>query len=211
MVVGIAGGSGSGKTTLATAIYEALGRRNCSYIMHDSYYKDASHMTLQQREKLNFDHPDALDTDLLVEHIKMLKDRQVAFVPTYDFATHSRTKQRIAIQPRPIILVEGILIFHHPELCDLFDLKVFVDTDDDIRLIRRIQRDTAERGRSLSSVIDQYMTTVRPMYAKYVKKSMGNADFIIPHGINPRAHDCIVTKLKDFIANGYSDPPTEFF
>ena len=156
------------------------------------------------------DHPDSLDTALLIEHIKKLRSNQVAFVPTYDFATHCRTQELNTVHSRPVIIVEGILIFSNPELCDLLDLKIFVDTDDDVRLIRRIQRDTLERGRNLASVIGQYVSTVRPMYHKFVKDTMRNADMIVPHGINVRAHDLIVTKLKDFVANGYSAAPVEY-
>lgn len=203
MVIGIAGGSGSGKTTLASSIYNALGKANCAYIMHDSYYKDMTHLTLREKEKLNFDHPESLDTALLVEHVQLLKSNKPANIPTYNFSTHSRSETVVVI-PRPIVIVEGILIFTDPTLCGLFDLKVFVDTACDIRLIRRIKRDTQERGRTFDSVIDQYTQTVRPMYHKYVKSSMTNADMVIQHGINAQAQDCIVSYLKKFVEDGYS-------
>jgi len=199
MVVGIAGGSGSGKTTLALALHKALGKMNCAYLTHDSYYKDMRHLSLQEKEKLNFDHPDALDTALLVEHIQQLKRRKVARVPTYDFSTHSRLETVVEVEPRTIVLVEGILLFSDPALVQLMDLKVFVDTDCDIRLIRRIRRDTMERGRTFESVIQQYTTSVRPMYNKYVKPSMSIADLVVPHGMNSRALECILSMLRHFL------------
>lgn len=165
IVVGIAGGSGSGKTTLARAIYEEMGDENVVYISHDSYYRDISHLTIEERAECNFDHPDSLETSLLVEHIKLLKAKIAVHIPTYDYSTHSRVKNvgEDALS-RPIIIVEGILILSDPDLHSLIDIKIFVDTDDDIRLIRRIQRDTAERGRTVSSVVSQYLKTVQPMH-----------------------------------------------
>lgn len=195
IVVGIAGGSGSGKTTLAHAIYEDLGAQNITLLSHDAYYRDISHLTLEQREKQNFDHPDSLETSLLVEHIKQLKNGFAVHIPTYDYATHSR-KQDVKAIPRPIILIEGILILSDKDLRDLMDIKIFVDTDDDLRLIRRIQRDTGERGRSVNSVVTQYLTTVRPMHIAYVEPSKRNADIIIPVGLNSVALDLVVSKLR---------------
>jgi len=198
LVVGIAGGSGSGKTTLAAALFKALGEEQCAYIMHDSYYKDVTHLSSQERDGLNFDHPDQLDTTLLVEHIRELRNGRPVSVPTYDFATHSRTKVVTRVSPRPVVIVEGILIFTDTSLCSLLDLRVFVDTDCDVRLIRRIERDTTERGRTLASVVTQYMTTVRPMYHRFVKVSKDNADMIIPHGLNEGALACLVARLEQF-------------
>lgn len=200
IVIGIAGGSGSGKTTLATAIYESIGEENITFISHDSYYKDLSHLTFDQRAEQNFDHPDSLDTALLVEHVKALKSGATVAVPSYDYATHSRVQGTTPAAPRPVVLVEGILIFSDKSLYDLFDVKIFVDTDDDIRLIRRIQRDTVERGRSLTGIINQYMGTVRPMHLQFVEPSKRNADIIVPVGLNSVALDLVVSKLKSHLA-----------
>lgn len=199
IVIGIAGGSGSGKTTLAKAIYENLGGDNVTFISHDSYYKDISHLSFEERSEQNFDHPDSLDTQLLVEHIKALKNKEEVSIPTYDYSTHSRLTSKEILPSRPIILVEGILIFTDPDLLELMDIRIFVDTDDDLRLIRRIQRDTIERGRSVKSVVQQYIKTVRPMHAQFVEPSMKNADIIVPYGINSVALDLVVRKLKSHL------------
>jgi len=196
IVIGIAGGSGSGKTTLAKAIYETIGEENITFISHDSYYKDLSHLTEEERAKQNFDHPDSLDTALLVKDIIALKNRQSIAVPSYDYTTHSRVPGTTTAAPRPVVLVEGILIFSDSSLYDLMDVRIFVDTDDDIRLIRRIQRDTVERGRSLTGIINQYMSTVRPMHLQFVEPSKRNADIIVPVGLNSVALDLVVSKLK---------------
>lgn len=197
IVVGIAGGSGSGKTTLARAIYEEMGDENVVYISHDSYYRDISHLTLEERAECNFDHPDSLETSLLIEHIKLLKAKIGVHIPSYDYSTHSRVlNSGEDARSRPIIIVEGILILSDPELHSLIDIKIFVDTDDDIRLIRRIQRDTAERGRSVQSVVSQYLRTVQPMHIQYVVPSKRNANIIVPEGLNSVALDLVVSKLK---------------
>lgn len=201
IVIGIAGGSGSGKTTLAKAIYESIGEDNITFISHDSYYKDLSHLTIEQRAQQNFDHPDSLDTALLVEHVIALKKRQTVYIPSYDYTTHSRIIGTTEAAPRPVVLVEGILIFSDKALYDLMDVKIFVDTDDDIRLIRRIQRDTLERGRSLMGIINQYMSTVRPMHLQFVEPSKRNADIIVPVGLNSVALDLVVSKLKSHLAD----------
>lgn len=200
IVIGIAGGSGSGKTTLSHAIYEQIGRENICFISHDSYYKDLSHLPIEEREKNNFDHPDSLDTALLVEHVRALKNKQPVNIPTYDFSTHSRGKDWKVAQPKPVILVEGILIFTDPDLHPLIDIRIFVDTDDDIRFIRRVLRDKKERGRSVESVIDQYLATVRPMHLEYVEPSKHNADIIIPVGLNRVALDLVVSKLRSHLS-----------
>lgn len=205
IVLGIAGGSGSGKTTLARAIYETLGEENITYITHDSYYKDLSHLPKSEREKQNFDHPDSLETSLLVQHVKALKAKQQVTVPTYDYSSHTRRHVNEVLPPRPIILIEGILIFHDPELYDLMDIKIYVDTDDDIRIIRRIQRDTVERSRTLKSVINQYINTVRPMHLQFVEPSKRNADIIVPVGLNSVALDLVVSKLKLALQSRYTD------
>ena len=197
IVVGIAGGSGSGKTTLAKAIYEEMGDENVVYISHDSYYRDISHLSLEDRGECNFDHPDSLETSLLIEHIKQLKAKIGVHIPSYDYATHSRvTNSGEDARSRPIIIVEGILILSDPELHELIDIKIFVDTDDDIRLIRRIQRDTAERGRTVQSVVSQYLRTVQPMHIQFVVPSKRNANIIVPEGLNSVALDLVVSKLK---------------
>lgn len=196
LVIGIAGGSGSGKTTLAQAIFETIGRDKITYITHDSYYRDLHHLPIHEREKNNFDHPDSLETSLLVEHVKSLKNNEPAQIPQYDFTTHTRILNGFdEVYPKKIILIEGILIFTDPTLYNLIDIKIYVDTDDDIRLLRRIQRDTIERGRSVQSIIDQYITTVRPMYIEFVAPSKRNADVIVPSGLNAVALDLIIHRL----------------
>lgn len=192
-------GTGSGKTTLAKAIYESVGPDNITYISHDAYYKDLAHLSITQREKHNFDHPDSLDTSLLVEHLKLLKSKRGARIPTYDYATHTRCEAVEELFPSPIVLIEGILIFEDIRLVELMDIKIFVDTDDDIRLVRRIQRDTVERGRSIQSIITQYMKTVRPMHSQFVEPSKKNADIIVPTGLNSVALDLVVSKLQSIV------------
>jgi uridine kinase len=197
VVVGLAGGSGSGKTTLTKAIIEAIGMDNLTIIPHDNYYKDWSHLPPEERENINFDHPDCLDTDLLIEDLKKLKNGEKVRIPTYDFATHTRKPGFMEIQARRIIIVEGILIFSYRELCDLMDIKVFVETPDDLRLIRRISRDIVERGRNYDSVVQQYLKTVRPMHIKFVEPSKNNADIIVPaETMNPVALDLVVCRLQ---------------
>jgi len=199
IVVAVAGGTGSGKTTLTRAIYEGLKEDSVTYISHDNYYKDISHLSIEERAQTNFDHPDALDTDLLVEHLKDLKSGKIAQVPTYDFATHSRTGKTIEALPRKVILIEGILIFTHPELNQIADIKIFVDTEADVRLIRRVERDRVERGRSLESILDQYMTTVKPMHEQFVEPSKRTADIIVPFGLNSVALDMVLSHLHGVI------------
>ncbi|GMH48933.1 hypothetical protein TrRE_jg2445, partial [Triparma retinervis] len=203
LVVGIAGGSGSGKTTLAQAIYTALGKEdNVTFISHDSYYKDLSSWTMSERENQNFDHPNSLDTNLLVEHVRQLRAGQTASIPNYDFSTHSRTGEVTKASPKQVILVEGILIFAEPELTELLDVKIFVDTESDVRLIRRITRDCQERGRSLSQVLRQYTKTVRPMHIEFVEPSKRQADIIVPVGINSVALSLITDHLKTKLLGG---------
>ena len=197
LVVGIAGGSGSGKTTLADAIFTALGREdNVTFISHDSYYKDLSQWSMEKREKQNFDHPNSLDTELLVQHVQELRQGNIVDIPIYDFSTHSRTKKTTPVKPKKVILVEGILIFTEPSLTDLLDVKIFVDTESDVRLMRRIQRDCQERGRSIDQVMEQYTRTVRPMHIEFVEPSKRKADIIVPVGINSVALSLITDHLK---------------
>lgn len=197
LVIGIAGGSGSGKTTVATEILHSVGEEIASYIPHDAYYKDLSELPENQRKAINFDHPNSLDTVLMIEHIKTLISGEPINLPIYDFTTHTRTKKFIPIPPNPVILVEGILIFADPDLRKLFDVKLFVDTDSDIRLIRRIRRDISERGRTVESVLGQYEATVRPMHLEFVENSKRYADVIIPEGgFNQVALDMVIARIE---------------
>jgi uridine kinase len=196
LVIGIAGGSGSGKTTVAQEILQRVGPDRIAFLQHDSYYKDLSNLPPVQRAEVNFDHPNSLETDLLIEHIACLRDEQVVEVPIYDFSTHSRTYRTFTVQPQRVILVEGILIFTEATLREMFDVKIFVDTDSDIRFIRRLQRDIAERGRTTDSVIKQYQSTVRPMHLEFVEPSKRYADVIIPEGgFNTAALDMVVARI----------------
>jgi uridine kinase len=200
LVIGIAGGSGSGKTTVAHVILERVGAQRIAFLPHDAYYRDLTHQSLSQRVRTNFDHPDSLETELLVEHIKHLKAGNPVDLPVYDFKTHSRTSKTIKILYQPIIIVEGILIFAEPDLRDLFDVKIFVDTDADIRFIRRLQRDISERGRTLANVMEQYLKTVRPMHQEFVEPSKRYADVIIPEGgFNTVALDMVVARIEELL------------
>ncbi|HJR81861.1 MAG TPA: uridine kinase [Anaerolineales bacterium] len=197
LVIGIAGGSGSGKTTVAQEILQRVGPERIAFLQHDSYYKDLSGLPPAQRADVNFDHPNSLETDLLIQHIAALRDGKAVEVPIYDFSTHSRTDKTFTVQPRGVILVEGILIFTEPALRDMFDVKIFVDTDSDIRFIRRLERDRAERGRTTESVIKQYQLTVRPMHLEFVEPSKRYADVIIPEGgFNTAALDMVVARIE---------------
>ncbi|MGB6421834.1 MAG: uridine kinase [Anaerolineales bacterium] len=200
LVVGIAGGSGSGKTTLADLIIERVGTDRIAYLPHDAYYKDLSDLPPNQRVAINFDHPDSLDTELLNLHIQQLKNHQHIDLPEYDFKTHSRTEKTFRIEPRPVIMVEGILIFAEVSLRDLLEVKIFVDTDPDIRFIRRLERDINERGRTTESVIKQYLATVRPMHLEFVEPSKRYADVIIPEGgLNAVAMEMVVARLESLL------------
>lgn len=182
ILIGIAGGTGSGKTTLADKLIENFGSDEVSILRHDNYYKRHDDMTYEERSLLNYDHPDAFDTELLYEHIKMLKAGQAIEMPVYDYTVHNRSNEVVVVNPAPVIVLEGILIFAEPSLCELMDIKVFVDTDADVRILRRILRDVKERERSLDSVISQYLTTVKPMHEQFVEPSKRRADIIIPEG-----------------------------
>jgi len=200
LVIGIAGGTGSGKTTVANVIVERVGARHIAYLPHDAYYKDLKDLPQAQRTIINFDHPNSLDTDLLIQHVRQLRDNQPVELPIYDFKTHSRTQETILLQPQPVILVEGILIFAEPVLRKLFDVKIFVDTDADIRFIRRLQRDISERGRTTESVVKQYLGTVRPMHLEFVEPSKRYADVIIPEGgLNTVAMDMVVARVESLL------------
>ena len=196
LVLGVAGGTGSGKTTVASVILKRVGAHHIAYVPHDAYYRNFSDLPKSQRDLINWDHPDSLETELMVEHVKQLKTGHTALLPVYDFTTHSRSRQTVRVEPQPIILVEGILIFAEPRLRELFDVKIFVDTDADIRFIRRLQRDIAERGRTAESVIHQYLSTVRPMHLEFVEPSKRYADVIIPEGgLNEVAMDMVVARI----------------
>ena len=197
LVIGIAGGSGSGKTTVANVIIERVGAEQINYLPHDAYYKDLMDLPDHQRAEINFDHPDSLDTPLMVKHIQMLKNWHPIDLPVYDFKSHTRTNQTKPIKPKSIMIVEGILIFAEKILLPHFDVKIFVDTDADIRFIRRLQRDIIERGRTTDSVIKQYLSTVRPMHLEFVEPSKRYADVIIPEGgMNMVAMDMVVARIE---------------
>jgi uridine kinase len=202
IVIGIAGGSGSGKTTIAQEILARVGAEHIAFLPHDAYYKDFGNLSFSERATINFDHPHSLETSLLIEHIRQLKAGRSIELPIYDFKTHSRTAKKIPIEPQPVILVDGILIFAEPELRKMFDVKIYVDTDADIRFIRRMQRDITERGRTVNSVIAQYQKTVRPMHLDFVEPSKRYADVIIPEGgYNIVAMDMVVARIRTLLKN----------
>jgi uridine kinase len=201
LVIGIAGGSGSGKTTVAQEILQRVGPDRIAYIQHDSYYKDLTGLPPAQRAEVNFDHPNSLETELLISHIEQLKAGKSIKVPIYDFSTHSRTDKSFTVNHRGVIIVEGILIFADASLRSLFDVKIFVDTDPDVRLIRRLQRDITERNRTVESVIKQYQSTVRPMHLEFVEPSKRYADVIIPEGgFNTAALDMVVARIESLLS-----------
>lgn len=201
LVIGIAGGSGSGKTTVAQTILQRVGPDRISFLQHDAYYKDLSGLPPVQRIEVNFDHPNSLETDLLTKHIMQLKAGQAVEVPIYDFSTHSRTERTYTVQPRGVILVEGILIFTEAALREIFNVKIFVDTDPDLRFIRRLERDISERGRTLEMTVKQYLSTVRPMHLEFVEPSKRYADVIIPEGgFNAAALDMVVARIETMLS-----------
>lgn len=196
-MIGIAGGSGSGKTTVVREIIRAMGDQDVLVLMHDSYYRDRSDIPLEERRRANYDHPEALETSLMVEHLARLQQWQPVDLPLYDFATYTRRPECLHAEPRQVIIIEGILVLADERLRSFMDIKVFVEADPDVRFIRRLQRDVRERGRSLDSVIDQYLRTVRPMHLEFVEPSKRYADIIIPvGGFNTVGVDMLVTKIK---------------
>lgn len=202
LIIGVAGGTASGKTTIANAILASINHPQMVMIQHDAYYRDASHLPLAERAKINFDHPDALETDLMVRHLRELIAGRAIEMPVYDFACHARLKKGIRKRPAKVIVVEGILIFCEPSLRELMDVKIFVDTAADLRFIRRLRRDIQERRRSMDSVIAQYLGTVRPMHEAFVEPSRKYADIIIPEGHNPVSTDLVVTLIRQRLRRG---------
>jgi uridine kinase len=201
VIIGIAGGTGSGKTTVARAIYDRVGKDRIEWISHDSYYRNFDGLSPEERTRINFDHPDSLETELLIRHLDVLCKGSSVQVPLYDFATHSRRTETQRVEPRKVIIVEGILVLGEAELRKRIDIKLFVDTPADIRFLRRLTRDVESRGRSLQSVVEQYLTTVRPMHEEFVEPSKRHADLIIPEGgENQVALDAIIARVEGLLA-----------
>ncbi len=202
LIIGIAGGTGSGKSTVSKSIEKELGTENVVLISQDSYYANRPHLSFEERSKQNYDHPEAFEDTLLLEHLLLLRNGQPIYVPVYDFAQHLRTEATIKIDPRPVIIVEGLLVLTEPQLRQIFDIKVFVDTDADIRILRRIHRDMNERGRSLESICSQYLNTVKPMHEAFVEPSKRYADIIVPEGgHNAVALSLLVSKIERYLSD----------
>ena len=199
MIIGIAGGTGSGKTTLTLRLRERFGE-DVSVLYHDNYYKQHDDMPFEERCRLNYDHPDAFDTQRLVDDLRALRRGETVYSPTYDYTVHNRSAETVEVRPAKVVIVEGILIFVEAELRELMDIKLFVDTDADVRILRRIVRDVKKQGRSLDSVVQQYLTTVKPMHEQFVEPSKRYADLIVPEGgKNPVALDMIIQRVKNHI------------
>ncbi len=197
VIIGVAGGSGSGKTTVCNKIYDYFTGKSIVMIEHDSYYRDQSDLSFEERLKTNYDHPFAFDTDLLVEQLEKLQNNESIEVPVYDYSRHTRSEEKIVVEPQDVIILEGILILEDKRLRDLMDIKIYVDTADDLRIIRRIERDMKERGRSLDSIIDQYLSVVREMHEQFIEPSKKHADVIIPEGgHNKVAIDLVISKIR---------------
>ena len=201
IIIGVAGGSGSGKTTVSQAILDRVGTERIAYIQHDSYYRELSHLPYEARARVNFDHPDSLDNELLTAHLDTLCSGRPVNVPIYDFTRHNRRAESERVFPHPVVLVEGILIFAEKALRERMDVKIYVDADADLRFIRRLDRDVAERGRTVTSVIEQYLNTVRPMHLEFVEPSKRYADIVIPRGgMNAVAIDMVVARVEHLLA-----------
>ncbi|MCR5033415.1 MAG: uridine kinase [Lachnospiraceae bacterium] len=198
VIIGIAGGTGSGKSTFTNRIKDLYGDR-VSVLYHDSYYRAQDDLPLEERMKVNYDHPDSLETELLLEHLKALKEGKAIESPVYDYTQHNRAKETVTVEPRDVILLEGILVLADAKLRKLLDIKIFVDTDADERILRRVRRDTLERGRSIQSIIDQYLATVKPMHNKYVEPSKAYADLVVNGGLNDVALDLVATKVAKIL------------
>lgn len=206
VTIGVAGGTGSGKTTVSNQIVERVGQKHIAYLPHDAYYKELSDLSDEDKLRINFDHPDSLDTLLMMEHIRLLQAGKSVEIPVYDFTTYRRKSETQLVGPQPIVLVEGILIFTDSDLRDLLDIKIYVDTDADLRFIRRLKRDVEERGRSVESVINQYLGTVRPMHLKFVEPSKRYADVIIPEGgFNFVAIDMVADRIRSMLMDQSED------
>lgn len=202
IILGVAGGSGSGKTTVVHKIIKSVGEDNVLLIQHDSYYRDLGHLALEERKKQNFDHPSSLETELMIRHLEALGNGYKIEIPTYDFVAHTRSEKTVQAAPKKIILVDGILIFSEPNLRKHMDIKIFVDTDDDVRLLRRLKRDILERGRELDGVLNQYEKFVRPMHLEFVEPSKRYADIIIPRGgENSVALEMVIALIKGKLTN----------
>lgn len=200
LVLGVAGGTASGKTTMANRVLDLVGGAQVAYLPHDAYYKHQPHLSFEERTQVNYDHPNSLETELLIAHVRLLLAGKPAERPIYDFKNHLRTQETHPVVPCPVILVDGILIYTDPVLRDLMDIKLYVDTDSDLRFIRRMLRDVRERGRTLESVIEQYLLTVRPMHMQFVEPSKRYADVIIPEGgMNQVAIDMVVSRLRELL------------
>lgn len=200
ILIGITGGTGSGKSSIADSIYSSFSDECIAMIQQDMYYKDQSHLSMEERVLTNYDHPDAFDNDLIIEHLKCLLNGDSIDKPIYDFANHTRAKETVRVESKRIIIVEGILVLENKELRDLLDIKVYVDTDADIRILRRLVRDINERGRTVESVINQYLDIVRPMHLQFTEPSKRYADIIVPEGgQNKVAIDILVSKIKDIL------------
>lgn len=204
MLIGIAGGTGSGKSTFTNRIKKQFGD-DVTVIYHDNYYRRRDDIPFEERKKINYDHPDALETDMLIEHIKQLKAGKSVVCPVYDFSVHNRSDKTVVIKPSKVILVEGILVLQNPELCDLLDIKIFVEADADERILRRVLRDVEERGRDLRGIIDQYLTTVKPMHYRFVEPSKAKADIVINSGLNDVAYDIVSTKIQAYLEEKNDD------
>lgn len=199
IIIGVSGGSGSGKTSVSLAIFNNFPNHSIMMLEHDSYYKDQSHLSFEERLKTNYDHPFAFDTDLLIEHLEKLLNYETIEKPVYDYVAHTRSTETVIQEPKEVIILEGILILEDKRLRDLMDIKIYVDTDDDIRIIRRIKRDMVERGRTLDSIIDQYLSVVKPMYHQFIEPTKRYADVIVPEGgENHVAIDLINTKVATY-------------
>lgn len=199
IIIGIAGGSGSGKSTFTNKLKDLYGDR-ITVLYHDNYYRRNDHLTLEERRKINYDDPEALETDLLVDHLRKLKEGEPIQCPTYDYSKHNRKEEVLEVKPNRIVVVEGILALQNPELRDLFDIKIYVEADADERILRRVSRDVKERGRDLDGIIDQYLTTVKPMHYIYVEPTRALADIVINSGRNEVAFDLVKTKIDQLLS-----------